>query len=334
MENKTQPLVSIGVPVFNGGGKLTCALDSLLEQDYSNIEVIISDNASTDYTPEICEKYFRKDSRVKYSRSEQNLGGIWNFNRVFELSSGKYFMWTAHDDIRDPSYISKCVEVLEADPNAVLCHSYTKMKIEGNTNILCIATLNTVDGIEDIVERYLMVLKTFPAVAMYGLMRADAVKTTLLLEKHIASDLAFIQELSLHGKFRQVHEVLFTYFGREQWNTIEQDYQHIFHGEKKPKFYLPFFVLAKNHIRRILRAPLKKKIKIHLSGVIIIYNMKVIFSKLFVRFITLINKDTCPEKIRKYIEKSFLENMNIKPIDRDLFEARVRKVQLKNWTGK
>ena len=92
MENEKSPLVSIGLPVFNGEKSLAQALDALLDQDYSNLEIIISDNGSTDRTSEICEEFLKKDTRIKYYRSSENLGSNWNFNRVFELSSGKYFM--------------------------------------------------------------------------------------------------------------------------------------------------------------------------------------------------------------------------------------------------
>ena len=87
MVNESKPLVSIGVPVFNGEEGLAVALDSLIAQDYPNLEIIISDNASTDNTPEICAEYVRKDHRFRYYRSEKNRGTTWSFNRVFELSS-------------------------------------------------------------------------------------------------------------------------------------------------------------------------------------------------------------------------------------------------------
>ena len=82
MEQINNPLVSIGMPVFNGEKSLAQALDALLEQDYSNLEVIISDNGSTDGTPEICQEFLKKDLRIKYYRSSENLGSNWNFNRV------------------------------------------------------------------------------------------------------------------------------------------------------------------------------------------------------------------------------------------------------------
>ena len=90
MEKTIYPLVSIGLPVFNGEKSLSNALNSLLKQDYANLEIIISDNGSTDRTSQICKDFMQKDSRIKYYRSSENRGSNWNFNRVFELSSGKY----------------------------------------------------------------------------------------------------------------------------------------------------------------------------------------------------------------------------------------------------
>ncbi len=330
----TMPLVSIGVPVYNGEKGLARALDSLREQDYPNLEIVVSDNASTDETPEICAEYVRRDPRVKYSRSPENRGSFWNFNRVVELSSGKYFMWAAHDDRRAPAYVRKCVEVLEADPAAVLCHSHTELRCEGYANTLCTATLETIDGINDPVERYKMVLRTFPQVAVYGLMRLEAVRKTLLFEKHLATDQAFVQELALYGSFRQVPEIMFAYFSRLKWNTIDEDYRNIFPGKRKPKYYLPFFILAKSHIRRILRSPMKTSTKLCLSWIVVCYNIRIIMSKIIARSVTFINKGTCPEIIRKSVEEGFLDNINIKPVDKDLFDSLIRRTQLRSWLGR
>src|SRR5262245_62697893 len=98
-------LVSIGLPVFNGAQFLTEAIESILGQSYRNIELVLSDNASTDATPEICARSVTRDRRVRYSRLPENIGGLPNFNRVFSLATGKYFMWASHDDLLMPSYV-------------------------------------------------------------------------------------------------------------------------------------------------------------------------------------------------------------------------------------
>src|SRR5579859_2443011 len=114
-------LVSIGMPLYNAERYLVEALDSLLAQDYSNLEVIISDNASSDGTEAICRNYAARDVRIAYHRSEVNHGAVWNFNRVFELAAGDYFMWAAYDDTRAPTFVSACVTALEGRPEAALC---------------------------------------------------------------------------------------------------------------------------------------------------------------------------------------------------------------------
>ncbi|HEV3217973.1 MAG TPA: glycosyltransferase [Vicinamibacterales bacterium] len=115
------PLVSIGLPVHNAERYLRQALDSLVGQDYPNVEVIVSDNASEDSTQQICAEYARRDARLLYHRVERNMGAVWNFRRVLELARGEYFMWAAFDDIRDRRYVSACVAMLESRPEAVLC---------------------------------------------------------------------------------------------------------------------------------------------------------------------------------------------------------------------
>ena len=98
-----QPRVSIGLPVYNGERYLPQALDAILSQTFEDFELIISDNASTDSTQDICKSYAANDARVKYFRNSSNIGISRNFNRVFELSSGgEYFKWCAHDDLMAP----------------------------------------------------------------------------------------------------------------------------------------------------------------------------------------------------------------------------------------
>lgn len=99
------PTVSIGLPVYNGEAFVAAAIDSLLGQDLTDLELVISDNASTDRTPEICEAYARRDPRVQFSRNDTNLGPNRNFLRVLELATGEHFMWASHDDVWAADYV-------------------------------------------------------------------------------------------------------------------------------------------------------------------------------------------------------------------------------------
>ena len=104
-ETPAVPKVSIGMPVYNGEQFIRCALDSLLEQSFPDFELIISDNASTDGTEEICREYAARDQRINYVRQPLNLGAYANFKFVLDEAHGEYFMWAACDDIRSADFI-------------------------------------------------------------------------------------------------------------------------------------------------------------------------------------------------------------------------------------
>lgn len=120
-----QPLVSIGMPVYNGAKYIRQSVDSLLAQSYQNLELQISDNASTDDTEAICRSYLGKDDRVRYQRNPDNIGLKENWRRVLQLASGDYFMWAACDDHWSANYIEALLECLRASPNAILAAGKT-----------------------------------------------------------------------------------------------------------------------------------------------------------------------------------------------------------------
>ena len=114
------PRVSVGVPVFNGESVLAETLQSLLNQTFSDFEIVVSDNASTDRTEEICRAYADRDARIRYSRNDVNRGAAWNHNRVFELATGEFFKWNSADDLCAPQFLARCVAALDEDPAAVM----------------------------------------------------------------------------------------------------------------------------------------------------------------------------------------------------------------------
>ena len=116
------PLVSIGIPVYNGERSIRQALDHLLAQTYTHLELVICDNASTDDTGVICQEYAARDARVRYYRNPTNVGLINNFRLAVERSNGPYFTWAAVDDRKLPTAVEACVRVLQAQPAAVMAH--------------------------------------------------------------------------------------------------------------------------------------------------------------------------------------------------------------------
>jgi glycosyltransferase involved in cell wall biosynthesis len=117
------PRVLIGLPVFNGEKYLAPAIESILSQTLADFRLVISDNASTDATEMVCRKYTQADSRVHYFRQARNLGQIPNFNFVYQPAGEPYFKWTGHDDVLGPTYLERCVELLENDSSLALAHS-------------------------------------------------------------------------------------------------------------------------------------------------------------------------------------------------------------------
>ncbi|HWR21476.1 MAG TPA: glycosyltransferase family 2 protein [Verrucomicrobiae bacterium] len=202
------PRVSIGLPVYNGERFLREALDSLVGQTFGDFELIISDNGSTDGTQEICRAYAAKDRRIRYYRQDQNHGGAWNHNRVFELSKGEYFKWASHDDVCDPALLSRCVEVLDADPSVVLCYSKVRIidehgRVENYAVELATDSPNPQERFRD------LMLIPHRCFQIYGLIRSRDLKMTPLFAACSAADRPLLARLGLAGRFHEVPEYLF-----------------------------------------------------------------------------------------------------------------------------
>jgi glycosyltransferase involved in cell wall biosynthesis len=172
MENNDASLVSIGLPVFNGESFLGRALDSLLAQTFANFELIISDNASTDKTEEICKEYTARDSRIRYIRQASNLGGLENFNFVLREAHSKYFMWAAVDDQWDPAFIQSLLTALENEPTAVGAFCPYQLMAEETREILKgIWTCDYEDRY--IFWRLLKFTRHYRDTCIYGLLRRE-----------------------------------------------------------------------------------------------------------------------------------------------------------------
>jgi glycosyltransferase involved in cell wall biosynthesis len=203
------PLVSVGMPVYNGEKFIKDAINSILNQSFKEFELIISDNASIDKTEEICRFYSTKDNRIRYFRNEKNLGATYNFNRVFKLSSGKYFMWAAHDDMYAPDFISKCVKVLEQNPSIVLCFSKTKFIDEQGKFLKNYIYWPDVTSPEPSRRFYDLVVGNYIVVEIFGLIRSNILKMTRLFGDFSPADKILLGELALYGPFFEISEYLF-----------------------------------------------------------------------------------------------------------------------------
>lgn len=204
------PSLSIGLPIYNGENFAEAAIQSLLRQNFADFELIIADNSSTDGTEEICRKYAALDQRIRYFRHEKNMGAAFNFNFTFAKATGKYFKWASHDDVMAPTYIEQCLDLLELNPEVVLCHSLTNI-IDDQGKVLekysCPLRLDS----EKSKQRFRdMTVIRHDCFLVFGLVRRQILEQTPLIGNYVGSDRVLLGELALHGKFAEVPEFLFS----------------------------------------------------------------------------------------------------------------------------
>jgi glycosyltransferase involved in cell wall biosynthesis len=203
------PRVSVAVPVYNGERYVAQCLESLLAQSFTDFELVISDNASTDGTEEICRRYEAQDRRVRYVRRTENIGGPGNFRHVFSLCRGTYHKWSTADDYWHPDFLREAVPVLDARPDVVLCYPKTRLvDAEGRTLKDYDDNLE-LDSDSPRVRLRELYRRLGLCNAHLGLIRRSAMLKTRLIASHLASDVDFLAELALVGKFHLLPEIRF-----------------------------------------------------------------------------------------------------------------------------
>ena len=197
-----RPKVSLGLPVFNGENYLSETLDSILCQTFSDFELLISDNASTDNTQQICEEYAHRDARVRYIRQPENMGAAANYDFVFNHSSGRYFKWCAHDDLLGETFLECCVNTLDEDPKAVGAMPKDVQIIDANRNHIKNVKILLVSEAETPLSRFGSILKdpNFHCSPFFSLFVRDKIEQTGLHGNFLNSDRVFVAEMLLHGK--------------------------------------------------------------------------------------------------------------------------------------
>jgi glycosyltransferase involved in cell wall biosynthesis len=206
------PRLSIGLPVYNGEQFLGQALDSLLGQSYEDFELIVSDNASTDGTADICRRYAEQDPRIRHVRQARNIGLIANHDFVLAQARGELFKSAAYDDLYGRELLELCVEALDEDPEAVLAHSWSAM-IDEAGDILGTFGHGVAMNSLKAPDRFRNVLFEGCHDYEYGVMRTDSLRRMMRLGSYHHADRMFNAELALYGRFHLVPDWL--YFRRE-----------------------------------------------------------------------------------------------------------------------
>lgn len=248
------------MPVYNGEPYLKDAIAAVLAQTMADFELIISDNASTDGTEEICREFAEKDHRIRYTRNSENLGAARNYNRVFEMARGAYFRWANADDLIEPTLHEKCNEVLDKNHDAVLTYGKTIIIDEVGEIIrpyednLDLQQRLASDRFQEFFERVGLTN------VIYGLMRADAMrKTNLFGDGSItAVDYRFMAELTLQGTFVEIPEVLFyrrIHPAASSFDPNDSEKDQIFWKAKTGNYILPEARLNWSYLKSIHRSP-------------------------------------------------------------------------------
>ena len=220
--------VSIGLPVYNGEDFLKYAIDSLLAQTFRDFELIISDNASTDNTPKICQEYVLRDKRIRYIRQNNNMGALWNFNFVLKQSNKEYFIWVSSDDKLHPEFLEKNVGILEKNKNVVcsigdviysdVVNYEFKSNNETKKTFRQRYVKSTYGTYESKVRTY---LKFFQASIIYGLYRRDKLQKSITINKiFLAFDLTIILNVLKYGDFHVIDENLLHRYNKGSHSII------------------------------------------------------------------------------------------------------------------
>lgn len=210
----SSPPLAVGMPVYNGERYLEAAVRSILEQTYGDFVLLISDNASTDRTEEICRDLACGDRRIHYSRRDHNVGANGNFNHVVhlarELYAPRWFKWAAHDDLCAPSNFEACIDVLEEQPDVVLAYPVTVLIDEHGHAIPDTCDPGPKGTAPDRMARFRDILADeFGVFYIFGVHRMETLCSTSLFGSHWPPDKALASWLSLLGRFVQVPEPLF-----------------------------------------------------------------------------------------------------------------------------
>ena len=220
------PPLTIGLPVYNGEKHVGMALDDIVEQTFGDFELVISDNASTDRTSEICREYVARDPRIRYHRNPHNLGIGPNVNRVFELCGTRYFKWISHDDRHSPTFLERCIDVLDHDAEVALSHSETGLVGECGEPLRydqeMRAYLDSVGNPMTRLDRrrvgegatpegrFRDVLRNMNGCFhIYGVFRADMLRKVAWRKNYFGHDKVVLAETVLLGRLNQIDEILF-----------------------------------------------------------------------------------------------------------------------------
>jgi glycosyltransferase involved in cell wall biosynthesis len=242
-----KPRVVIGVPLYNGGGHLVEALESLVSQTYTDFELVIVDDCSTDSTHELVATYAANDARIHLSRNDTRLGLVGNWRRTFELARElrpdlDYFAWGSDHDLWHPRWLESLVPELDSHPETVLAYPRMGTVSESGEPLRRRAPALDTSGVDEPRQRADLIWQRGGfGYRIYGLFRARALERCGVLRYVYMPDRLLLMELALHGEYREVPELL--WYRRRTGNASVERQRAAFFPNRKPplRFRAPWF---------------------------------------------------------------------------------------------
>jgi Glycosyl transferase family 2 len=283
----TTPLLSVGLFLYNGERFLEAAIESILNQTFRDFELIISDNCSSDRSGEICRRFAKQDSRIRYYRAECNMGAGWNLRNVYFKATGKYFKWATHDDLIQPDFLRLCIDALEADDSLVAAHTLTRCIDEDGQFLENQDERLRTSSLDPVVRARDLLLKGHEGSPFSGVIRRAALCKLPPRGSYAHSDRVLLLQLGLLGRFYEVPEYLSIctrHAGQAAWTMPERNRVGRFRltwrwgtlpvpewwdPTRARKISFPEWNAAKEFTRSVARSPLSSGQRMRCYGAIV-----------------------------------------------------------------
>jgi glycosyltransferase involved in cell wall biosynthesis len=269
------PLVSIGVPVYNGEAFLAETLESLLAQDEPRLEILVSDNGSVDGTESICREMAHRDPRLIYTRFDVNRGAAWNYNRVLQMATAPWFKWAAADDLCERSFVRRCLEALDdAGADTVLAYPETLIIDDVGRPVAQMDDSNLDLRDEAPAARLDRLLRNrFEWHPIFGVIRTDVLRQTRGIGAFPLADTVTLAEICLRGRFVQVPERLFLrrYHDKRSLVAGPSFVEQLawYDPSRAARFVLPQARVSRELLAAVARAPLTARAKARCQAVVL-----------------------------------------------------------------
>lgn len=248
-------LVTIGIPVYNEGKYLADTIESAINQVLTDIDIVISDNGSTDNSAEIIKYYSALDKRIRPIYLDKNIGPIANFRSLLDNTTSKYFVFLGGHDLFLSHYLSETISFLEANPDCVMSYPESRL-VDGNDEMLQYSD-SDIDsaGLNHLQRMTKVAANLFWCTCFHGVFRTDVIKQLPILNIR-GSDHLFLFAASYYGSIHWIRGL--GILRRESLQEFPEKIEERrikagVYSEPSSRFYNSWSVMAQEHLRFILK---------------------------------------------------------------------------------